>query len=67
MSNEELKGAFLSGQPVESGGIVYKCISAIIYRKSKAKGGITVTAELLDKTRNSVSIADPARITALKE
>lgn len=60
MTNEELKEAFLSGQPVESGGIVYSCISAIIYRKDKS--GIYVTAELLDKCGHSVSIAEPARI-----
>lgn len=66
MTNDELKEALLSEQPVESGGIVYQCVSAIIYRKTKAKDGvgIKVTAELLDRTGHSVSIAEPARITA---
>ena len=37
MTNEELKAALVSGCPVESGGIVYKCVSAIIYRYRNGK------------------------------
>ncbi len=60
MSNDELKVALLNGQPVVHGDITYKCVSAIIYRKSKE--GIHVTVELQDKCGHSVSIVDASRI-----
>lgn len=57
MTNTELKEAMMAEEPVVCNGIEYKCISAIIYRKNG--NGITVQAELLDKTMHSVSIASP--------
>lgn len=57
MTNDELKEALFSGCQVEHRGIVYKCVSAIIYRN---KGGnLDISAELLDKNGNSVSIVEP--------
>ncbi len=66
MTYEELKAALLSRQPVESGGIVYSYVSAIIYRRNDS-GGITVTAELYDKCGHSVSSAIPSRINAIED
>lgn len=43
MTNEELKAALVSGCPVESGEIVYKCVSAIIYRYRNGK--LDISAE----------------------
>ncbi len=60
MTNEQLKEALFSGCPVEHNGIVYKCVSAIIYRNKSGK--LDVTAELTDKNDNSVSIVDPKKI-----
>lgn len=65
MTNEEVKAAFLSGQPVESGGIIYDHISAIIYRKGKE--GVYMQAELYDKCGHSVSSAEPRRINIIKD
>lgn len=65
MSNEELKEALLSEAPVESGGIIYKRVSGIIYRKS-AKGGIQIQAELEDRCAHSITIADPTRVNAVE-
>lgn len=59
MTNAELKDAMMAEEPVICGGIEYKCISALIYRKSESGSGVRVQAELLDKSKNSVSIADP--------
>lgn len=64
MTNEEVKAAFLSGQPVENNGIVYNCISAIIYRKDKE--GVYMIAELYDKCGHSITSAEPRRINAIK-
>lgn len=64
MTNEELKAALFSGCPVEHNGITYKCVSAIIYRNNGGKLG--VSAELLDKNLNSVSIVEPGRVTEVK-
>lgn len=61
MNTEELKAAFKSGVTVECGGIVYKCITAIIYRK--AGNGFKIQAELQDRNTNSVSICNPDKIT----
>lgn len=61
MTNEELKAALFSGCPVEHGGIVYKCVSAIIYRCKN--GELVISAELTDKNNNSVSIVEPSRVT----
>lgn len=60
MTNEQLKAALFSSCQVEHGGIVYKCVSGIICRN---KGGkLSISAELMYKNGNSVSIADPKRV-----
>lgn len=57
LTNEQLKEALFSGCQVEHRGITYKCVSGIIYRN---KGGkLDISAELLDKNGNSVSIVEP--------
>ena len=57
LTNEQLKEALFSGCQVEHRGIIYKCVSGIIYRN---KGGkLDISAELLDKNGNSVSIVEP--------
>lgn len=61
MSNEELKAALLSGEQVQSGGITYTCVSAIICRKG-GKGGVYIQAELADKNGNSVTIAAAEKV-----
>lgn len=61
MNNQELKEALLQRYPVAFRGITYAYISAIIYRA--VDGKIKVTAELMDATKNSVTIADPQFIT----
>lgn len=66
MTNEELRAALLSGEQVQSGGITYTCVSAIIYRKG-GKGGVHIQAELADKSGNSVTIAAPDRVSIYKE
>lgn len=65
MTMEELKTAFFDQTPVASGGITYKCISALIYRRSKK--GLVIQAELLDKCGHSVTIITPERINFVKE
>lgn len=61
MSNQELKESLLQQHPVRFRGISYAYISAIIYR---AVGGkIKVTAELMDVTKKSITIADPKFVT----
>lgn len=66
MNNEDLRAALLSGEPVIYKGIIYSCVSAIIYRKNK-KGGVYMQVELADKNGNSVTIAAPDRIKRFKE
>lgn len=62
MTNEELKTALVSGCPVESGGIVYKCVSAIIYRYRNGKLDISAeVAEVTDYCGHSISIISPER------
>ncbi len=64
MTNDELKEALFDGRPVEHNGIIYKCVSAIIYRNKKGK--LDISAELLDKNKNSVSIVNPAKIKEVR-
>nr|DAP39812.1 MAG TPA: hypothetical protein [Caudoviricetes sp.] len=64
MTNEELKAALFSGCSVEHNGITYKCVSAIIYRNRGGK--LDISAELLDKNTNSISIVNPARVKEVK-
>lgn len=57
MNNADAKNALMSECPVIYKGIVYKCVSGIIYRKSK-KGRVVLSLELTDKTATrSVTIA----------
>lgn len=56
MTGEEAKAALQNKTPVVCGGTEYKRISAIIYRYNE-KGQFLVSAELLDKNANSVTIA----------
>ncbi len=65
MNNEELKDALFGGYPVmvnlpQYGEIEYKCVSHIIYGVENGK--LRITAEVLDKNRNSVTIVDPKYI-----
>lgn len=69
MTNEELKKALLSSQPVlymQTDGTEseYKCVSAIVYRKQGKQ--IALSVELLDKTGTSVILCDPKKVR-LKE
>lgn len=56
MTSEEAKAALQNKAPVVCGGIEYKRLSAIIYRYN-GKGQFLITAELLDKKEQSVTIA----------
>lgn len=56
MTNEEAKEALQNKTPVVCGGIEYKRISAIIYRYDD-KGKFLISAELVDKKAQSVTIA----------
>ena len=55
MTGAEAREAMLSQSPVEYSGIQYRYISAIIYRSDK-NGNLMISAELLDKNKNSVTI-----------
>ena len=61
MTNEELKNALFSGEPVRYNGITYRKISAIIYRADR--GQLLISAELLDACGNSVTIAPASRVS----
>lgn len=54
MTSEEIKDALLNKYPVCADGIEYKCVTAVIYRERD--GNIVVSAELLDKNQNSVTV-----------
>lgn len=56
MTGEEAKECLLSKEKVIYNGITYKRISAIIYRLGE-RNNIIVSAELLDNSKNSVTIA----------
>lgn len=58
MTNPELKEALLQGYPVTCRDIEYARVSAIIYRA--VNGKISISAELMDCTGNSVTVA-PAK------
>lgn len=60
MTSDEAKQAFFNGDPVESQGTTYRCISALIYRRKDGK--TVLSLELQDKNRNSVTIADCERV-----
>lgn len=61
MNFNEAETAMLKQLPVECGGIEYKCIRAIIYRRDGC-GRLIIQAELQDKKAHSVSIADMDKI-----
>lgn len=63
MTEKETIAAFRGGGPVEYSGIRYINISALIYRRGP--DGVYMQAELLDKNKNSVTIARPDRIIAV--
>ena len=56
MTSEEAKKCLFSRAEVICNGVTYERMSAIIYRVDD-KDNIKVSAELLDKNRNSVTIA----------
>jgi hypothetical protein len=56
MTNEEAKTALINRTPVTYSGVNYSYISAIIYRYDNSNN-LIVSAELLDKTKRSVTIA----------
>ena len=62
MTNEEMKTALLNGDNViyelRSGGEAEMKMHGIIYR-SDGKGGIRVSAELLDLNGNSITVCKP--------
>ena len=60
MTSEEIKDALLKKYPVRADGIEYKCVNAVIYREKS--GRITVSGELLDKNKNSVTIVSLDKI-----
>lgn len=57
MTSEEAKQCLFSRSAVVCKGIEYKRLTAIIYRLDESGKHILVSAELLDKSRNSVTIA----------
>lgn len=65
MTNEEVKKALFDESPVEHKGIQYKCITAIIYRR-KSEKEVIVLAELMDRNKNSVSIAPIKDVKIIK-
>jgi hypothetical protein len=61
MTNTEIKEAMIKKVSVMYDGIVYKCVSAIIYRPINNQ--IKVIAELKDMKANSVTLALIEKIT----
>lgn len=62
MTNEEAKTALIQRTPITHNGINYAYISAIIYRCDERKN-IRVSAELTDKNKRSVTIAQIKDVT----
>ena len=56
MTNEEAKTALMKRTPVTYNGIYYSYISAIIYRYDRSDH-LLISAELIDKSKHSVTIA----------
>lgn len=70
MTSADLRFALMSGRPVICAGghnddVVYKRVSAIIYRNIDGK--IDISVELEDRNRRSVTIADPAMVSFYDE
>lgn len=66
MTNEEAKDLFMRRVPVQRNGIIYKRISAIIYRLDD-KNNVYVCLELLDKCGHCVMIAQAKDVSACGE
>lgn len=67
MSNEELKEALINRRPIIAnfpliGEIEYAYVSAIIYRRN-LRGGVDISAEIMDKCLHSVTTIDPKHIS----
>jgi len=65
VTSEELKEVMKHGVPVEHRGITYSRITAIIHRIINKKPYIQV--ELLDKTKNSIVIANPIEVKRMEK
>ena len=63
MTSDEAKKCLFERCAVVYGGARYERITAIMYRLDEAGKNIIVSAELLDKNRNSVVIANLKDIT----
>ncbi len=64
MTNDEAKKALFERYPVKYNGIIYSYVSAVIYRYDP-KGNLLVSAELFDKSGNSVIIAQVKDVRAV--
>jgi hypothetical protein len=62
MTSEEAKECLYTHEAVICKGIEYKGVSAIVYRLDPITKKIIVSAELLDKNDNSVTLARLADI-----
>lgn len=62
MTNEEAKAALFNRTPVIYNGAEYLYISAIIYRYDQ-NFNLVISAELRDKSKNSVTIAKIKDVT----
>lgn len=56
MTNDQAKNALINRTPVTHNGINYAYLSALIYR-CNASGEIIISAELMDKSERSITIA----------
>ena len=56
MNKDQAKTALINRTPVTHNGINYSYISALIYR-CNARGEIIISAELMDKSNRSITIA----------
>lgn len=64
MNNDEVKTALFNRTPVSYNGIDYLYINAIIYKCDK-NNNLIISAELIDKTKNSVTIAQIKDVNTL--
>ena len=67
MTNSEIKEALQNGKPAvvkmpRQKVMSFDCVHGITYRRNPI-GGIIVSAELLDKNKNSVIVTDPKFIS----
>lgn len=70
LTSEQIKKAMQSFTPVKYDGIVYKRISAYIFRVVKSKHSdlykTIYQLELLDENEHSVTIADPQKVELIE-